>query len=94
MFERGELMRAVSEPGPLSGLAPGHNGIVRSVEGRDDFRRRLAHLGFLPGTRVHLVRRAPLGGPIEVRIRGYHLALRRRDARHVLIEHAVDAHRS
>ena len=74
----------------LSGLAPGQEAIVQQVEGRDDFRNRLAHLGFLPGTKVHMIRRAPLGGPVEVRIRGYHLALRRRDARHVVIREASE----
>ena len=92
MFERSELLRAASAHRALSDLAPGQDGVIAEVAGQDAFRRRLAHLGFLPGTRVRMIRRAPLGGPVEVRIRGYHLALRRRDARHVLIEH-VDTSR-
>ncbi len=88
MFDRSELVQRAMAHRTLSGLAPGQEAVVQQIEGRDDFRDRLAHLGFLPGTRVRMVRRAPLGGPVEVRIRGYHLALRRRDARHVVIDDA------
>ncbi len=46
----------------------------------DTLRRRLADLGLVPGTRVEVLRRAPLGGPIEVELRGYRLVLRRGEA--------------
>jgi Fe2+ transport system protein FeoA len=42
-----------------------------------DVSRRLLDLGFVPGTRVLIVRRAPLGDPIEIELRGYRLCIRR-----------------
>ena len=43
-------------------------------------------MGVLPGTAVTLVRVAPMGDPIEIKIRGYHLTLRKSEAEHVLVE--------
>lgn len=47
---------------------------------------RLREMGLLPGTTCTLVRTAPLGDPLEIKVRGYHLSLRRSEARHVRIE--------
>jgi ferrous iron transport protein A len=41
---------------------------------------RLREMGLLPGTKVQLVRWAPLGDPLEIKIRGYHLSLRKHEA--------------
>jgi Fe2+ transport system protein FeoA len=43
-------------------------------------------MGLLAGTRVSLVRLAPLGDPLEIRLRGYHLTLRKSEAEHVLVD--------
>ncbi|MBD3297651.1 MAG: ferrous iron transport protein A [candidate division Zixibacteria bacterium] len=48
-------------------------------------RRRLLDLGFIPGTRVDVVRRSPLGDPVAYRVRGATIALRGADAEHVLV---------
>ena len=48
--------------------------------------QRLADLGLCPGTHIHFVRAAPLYDPIHVRIGGYHIALRRREAQYVEVE--------
>jgi Fe2+ transport system protein FeoA len=45
-------------------------------------------MGLLPGTTVTLVRTAPLGDPIEIKVRGYHLSLRKSEAEFVLVEPA------
>jgi Fe2+ transport system protein FeoA len=45
-------------------------------------------MGLLIGTRVTLVRAAPLGDPLDIKLRGYHLSLRKSDADHVLVEPA------
>jgi len=50
-----------------------------------DLRLRLFELGLLPGTEVTVVRVAPLGDPIEIRLRGYALSLRRTEARAVRV---------
>ena len=47
---------------------------------------RLMEMGMLPGTAVRVVRVAPLGDPIDVEVRGYHLSLRRRDAGLITVE--------
>lgn len=69
----------------LSELAPGREAVVSRVEDASPSGRRLQELGLLPETRVRVVRRAPLGDPIELEIRGYRLCLRRSDAAHVVV---------
>ena len=73
---------------PLSQLNIGCGGQVVSVGGDRDLRRRLLEMGFCNGARVEVVRRAPLGDPIEFRLRGYHLSLRSDQARHVTVAQA------
>ena len=53
------------------------------VEGRT--RRRLVEMGITPGTPVCISRRAPLGDPLEIRLRGYVLTLREEDARQIQV---------
>ncbi len=53
-------------------------------------RRRLLDLGFVPGTRISIVRRSPLGDPTAYRVRGATIALRSVDAQQVLVK-AADA---
>src|SRR5262245_10640661 len=64
----------------LSGFRPGERGVVRRVAGSSPIRQRLLELGVTPGAALEVIRFAPLGDPIEVRVRGYHLSLRRREA--------------
>jgi Fe2+ transport system protein FeoA len=45
--------------------------------------QRLREMGLLPGTIIQLVRWAPLGDPLEIKVRGYHLSLRREQADHI-----------
>jgi Fe2+ transport system protein FeoA len=61
---------------PLSQLKVGCQGQVISVSGDPDIRRRLLEMGFCNGATVEVVRRAPMGDPIEFKLRGYHLSLR------------------
>jgi Fe2+ transport system protein FeoA len=58
----------------------GEVGRVGSVLEGGALRRRLMELGFVPGTIVRVVRRAPLRDPMEVELHGYHLSLRRSEA--------------
>lgn len=55
------------------------------VGGDRPFRRRLMELGLLPGTRVEVVRIAPLGDPIELATRGGFLSIRKKEARLVAV---------
>jgi ferrous iron transport protein A len=71
---------------PLSELDPGERGKVTAIEGDADAVRRLMDLGLIRGTTLELVRRAPLGDPLEVRLRGFMLTLRRSEAEHITVE--------
>ncbi|HEY2924049.1 MAG TPA: FeoA family protein [Candidatus Eisenbacteria bacterium] len=64
----------------LGDLEPGTRAIVRRVSGAPDLLHRLMELGFVPGTKVTLVRRAPMGDPIELRLRGTHFSIRTSEA--------------
>ncbi len=59
---------------------------VARVQAAPGLRRRLMEMGVLPGTVVRVVRVAPLGDPLVVRLRGYELSLRHDDARAVAVE--------
>ncbi len=65
---------------PLSRMRPGEFGHVRALRPGCEARDHLLELGFTPGTEVTVIRVAPLGDPLTVRIRGYQLSLRRREA--------------
>jgi ferrous iron transport protein A len=60
----------------LATLGVGCCGRVVLVEGETELRRRLLEMGLCGGAMIECVRRAPLGDPIEFRVRGYHLSLR------------------
>jgi ferrous iron transport protein A len=66
----------------------GGSARIRRLSGDPDVRERLAELGLTPGQTVRLLRRAPLGDPLEVLVRGYRLALRRDEAEAVEVEAA------
>jgi ferrous iron transport protein A len=69
----------------LNQLDIGCCGRVHSVGGEPDVRRRLLEMGFCNGASVEVIRRAPLGDPIEFRLRGYCLSLRDEQAKYVQI---------
>jgi ferrous iron transport protein A len=71
---------ASSGCGPLSDLRVGARGRLCDHPGAGPVKPRLADLGLVPGTPLEVLRRAPLGGPIEVELRGYRLVLRRAEA--------------
>lgn len=70
----------------LSELSPGERGKVVKVAGDAEAARRLMEMGLMRGTTVEVVRRAPLGDPLEVRVRGFMLTLRRSEAEHIEVE--------
>ena len=65
---------------PLDALGPGERGVIARMECDPLIARRLMELGLVPGTPVEVVRRAPLGDPIELAVRGTRLSLRRTEA--------------
>lgn len=70
----------------LSELVPGTIAVLREMPVAGSAFLRLREMGMLPGTRVKLVRKAPLGDPIEIEMRGYHLTLRLQEAEGVVVE--------
>jgi len=74
------------EHATLDAQRPGGRCVVRAVEGTDERRRRLFEMGFTAGTELRVVRFAPWGDPMQVSLRGYHLSLRRSEARTVRVE--------
>ncbi|HET8655845.1 MAG TPA: FeoA family protein [Longimicrobiaceae bacterium] len=70
----------------LAELEPGERGRVAAVAAEGDTARRLMDMGLIRGTAVEVVRRAPLGDPIEVRLRGFMLTLRRSEAEQITVE--------
>ena len=65
----------------LDQLALRERAKVQGVDGSGAMSVRLLEMGFVPGVEVMLVKRAPLGDPLELRLRGYHVSLRRAEAR-------------
>lgn len=70
----------------LSELIPGQRGIIKSVGGDGLLRRRLLDMGVTPGAEVAMRKRAPLGDPLEVTLRGYELTLRNAEAEKIIAE--------
>ncbi|MEN9545792.1 MAG: hypothetical protein RLZZ34_700 [Verrucomicrobiota bacterium] len=70
---------------PLSSLTPGERAVVARIDIPPDQRGRLLEMGLLPGTSLELVRFAPLGDPVEIKLRNYHLSLRKLEADKILV---------
>lgn len=69
----------------LADLHPGQLAWVETIEGEPEVRERLMELGLIQGTPIEIVGIAPLGGPLEIRIRGSRLSLRREEARRIRV---------
>ncbi|RLC69684.1 MAG: hypothetical protein DRI26_08605 [Chloroflexi bacterium] len=70
----------------LMEMRPGERGKVCKVGGKGNIRRRLLDMGLVSGTEVAVERVAPLGDPIEIRLKGYNLSLRKEEAASVEVE--------
>ena len=70
---------------PLASLQPGETAVVDSVDTSSPAGHRLLDLGFVPETRVRVLRRAPLGDPVVYHVRGTRLCLRRSEAARIRV---------
>jgi len=70
---------------PLSALAVGTPAIVAEIKLAPAAKARLMEMGLLNGTLVELIRFAPLGDPVEIKVRGYNLSLRKHEAEQILV---------
>lgn len=69
----------------LSELAVGASAVVRDLPKNGSTFVRLREMGMTTGIRVTLVRIAPLGDPLEIKLRGYHLTLRKSEAEQIVV---------
>lgn len=79
--ERGKRMT-------IGDLQIGEKGTIISVGGEGALRLRLLDMGLIPGTVVQLQKVAPMGDPIQIRVRGYELTIRKEDAKMIDIQEA------
>ncbi|MBM3856649.1 MAG: ferrous iron transport protein A [Verrucomicrobia bacterium] len=70
----------------LSDLQPGERAIVKTLPQDQLLSTRLREMGLLSGTEITYIRKAPLGDPLEIKIRGYSLSLRLKDAATISVE--------
>jgi len=70
----------------LNAMLPGDKGTIQQIRTpTPNVRRRLLEMGLLKGTTIELIRFAPMGDPLEVRVRGFRLSLRKIEAEAVLV---------
>lgn len=75
----------------LNELKPGDGGVITAVGGDGPLRCRLLDMGLIPHTRVTLQKVAPMGDPIQIRVRGYELTIRVDDAKKIEIVEEAQA---
>ena len=69
----------------LNQMSVGQSGKVEDLSGQDAVCHRLLEMGITRGTVVEVIRFAPMGDPIDIKIRGYHLSLRRQEAQAIWV---------
>ena len=75
-----------AEAQPLASLKVGSSATVTEIKVPPENRGRLLEMGLLVGTLIELVRFAPLGDPVEIKVRGYHLTLRKHEAEQIWVK--------
>jgi DtxR family Mn-dependent transcriptional regulator len=78
--------RAITMTGNLKNLKPGQKGRVLKVGSQGEIKKRIIEMGVVPGSVVEIERIAPLGDPIDIKVKGYHLSLRKEDAEKIEVE--------
>ena len=70
----------------LKDLPIGKTAVITDVGGEGALRQHFLDMGVIPGAEVTAVKLAPMGDPMELRIHGYELTLRKEDARNIVVE--------
>ena len=70
----------------LSQLNPGEKSRVKCIQGKPILKRRIMDMGVIVGADIEVKNKAPLGDPIDVLIQGYHLSLRKEEAKNIIVE--------
>ena len=71
---------------PLNVLSPGETSIIKEFTKTANLQSRLVEMGFIPGEKVRMIKKTPFYGPLEVKIRSYHITLRWQDAAQILVD--------
>jgi len=74
----------------LTNLPIGMTAKVIAVNGNNAITKRLMEMGVVPGVSVRVIKSAPFGDPLEIRVRGYHLAMRKNEADAIEVSEAVN----
>jgi len=69
----------------LTDLEPGRQGTILRINGNSPFKKRLLEMGLIKGEKIKKVKLAPLADPAEYIIKGYHVSLRKDEAREIII---------
>ncbi|MCB9771610.1 MAG: ferrous iron transport protein A [Candidatus Omnitrophica bacterium] len=75
---------------PLNELKVGQTGVVEEVRDQGFLSQRLLEMGIIRGTPIEVIRFAPMGDPIDIKIRGYHLSLRGEEANGIIVSISDD----
>ena len=70
----------------LSQLMPGETGTVAKVRGSGSIQRRIIDMGVVTGTSIEMIKFAPLGDPVEIRVKGFNLSLRKAEAEFIELD--------
>lgn len=70
----------------LFDMQPGQKAVVKKVHGEGNLRQRILDMGILRGAELEMIKKAPLGDPIEFKVKGYDLSLRQSEASLVEVE--------
>jgi ferrous iron transport protein A len=70
----------------LTNIPIGQSARVLAVNGNSPITKRLMEMGVVPGVSIRVVKSAPFGDPLEIRVRGYNLAMRRSEAQTIEVE--------
>lgn len=70
----------------LAQLSVGKEGIIETVGGVGNLRCRFLDMGLIPGTKVKVLKMAPMGDPIQIHLRGYDITIRKEDAEKIVLK--------
>ncbi len=70
----------------LLDMKPGEQAIVKKIRGRGPLKRRFMDMGIVEGTKLHFIKVAPLGDPLQISVKSYELSIRKEDAANIEVE--------
>ena len=70
----------------LAQLPVGKEGVIETVGGEGNLRSRFLDMGLIPGTKVKVLKMAPMGDPIQIHLRGYDITIRKEDGEKIVLK--------